>query len=171
MREKMRRSDREIKEFNKMVAIIEKCDVCRIALNDNGYPYILPLNFGMKVVDETKIELYFHGAAEGTKYSLINSDNRASFEVDCGHTLVMDMEEGNCAMNYESVIGRGYIEMVKEEDKEEALSILMGHYRQEDFPYNKAVMPRTKVFKLVVEHMTGKSRCKSSVMPAVGNLT
>ncbi|MCM1044184.1 MAG: pyridoxamine 5'-phosphate oxidase family protein [Candidatus Gastranaerophilales bacterium] len=154
----MRRSDREVREFDEMVAIIEKCDVCRIALNDDGYPYILPLNFGMKVTEEKKLELYFHGAMEGTKYSLIDADNRASFEVDCGHELAMDEEKGNCAMVYESVIGQGYIEMVKEDDKEEALTVLMKHYHQEDFVYNKAVVPRTKVFKLVVEHMSGKHR-------------
>lgn len=37
----MRRSDREVKEFEDIVAIIEKCDVCRIALNNNGYPSII----------------------------------------------------------------------------------------------------------------------------------
>ena len=40
----MRRSDKEVKEFKDIVAIMKKCDVCRVALNNNGYPYILPLN-------------------------------------------------------------------------------------------------------------------------------
>ena len=31
----------------------------------------------------------------------------------------------------------------------------------EEFPFNKAVMPQTKVFKLVVENMTGKMRKKN----------
>lgn len=44
----MRRKDREIKEFDGIVNVIKKCDVCRVALNDDGYPYIVPLNFGMK---------------------------------------------------------------------------------------------------------------------------
>ncbi len=52
----MRRSDREVKAFKDIVAIMEKCDVCRVALNDNGYPYILPLNFGMDIKKD-KIEL------------------------------------------------------------------------------------------------------------------
>ena len=47
----MRRADREIKEFDEMIQVIEKCDVCRIALNDEEYPYILPLNFGMLIED------------------------------------------------------------------------------------------------------------------------
>lgn len=157
----MRRTDREVTEFNDIVAIMEKCDVCRLALNNDGYPYILPLNFGMEVRDNT-ITLYFHGAMEGTKYDLIQKDNRASFEMDCEHLLVMEEEHGNCTMNYESVIGQGHIEMISDDEKFEALCVLMKHYHQEEFPFNKAVMPQTKVFKLVVEQVTGKIRLKKS---------
>lgn len=156
----MRRSDREVKEFDEIIAIMEKCDVCRIALNHNGYPYILPLNFGMKVENDS-VELYFHGADKGTKYDLIRADNRASFEMDCGHRLVTDMERGTCTMEYESVIGQGRMELVAEEEKEEALHILMSHYHQEEFPFDKSVVPATTILKLAVENMTGKRRMKS----------
>lgn len=157
----MRRTDREVTEFNDIVAIMEKCDVCRVALNNDGYPYILPLNFGMEVRDNT-ITLYFHGAMEGTKYDLIQKDNRASFEMDCEHLLVMDKEQGSCTMNYESVIGQGHIEILSDDEKFDALCILMKHYHQEEFAFNKAVMPQTKVFKLVVEQVTGKIRLKKN---------
>ena len=155
----MRRADREVTDRNAIIAIIKKCDVCRIALNDEGYPYILPLNFGMAVKDGI-IELYFHGAMSGTKYDLIKKDNRASFEMDCGHRLVTEVESGNCTMEYESVIGRGHMEILSDEEKEDALNILMKQYHQEEFSYNKAVMKETQVFKLVVEEMTGKARKK-----------
>lgn len=153
----MRRADREVTDREDIIAIMRKCDVCRIALNDEGYPYILPLNFGMAVTDET-IELYFHGALEGTKYDLIKKDNRASFEMDCEHRLVTEMERGSCTMEYESVIGQGHIEMVSNEEKEHALHILMKQYHQEDFAFNKAVIPNTNVFKLVVSKVTAKAR-------------
>ncbi len=81
-----------------IIRIMEKCDVCRIALNNNGYPYILPLNFGMKV-DNNIVELYFHGANEGMKYDLIQNDNRASFEMDCEHRLVTKLEQGSCTLH------------------------------------------------------------------------
>ena len=45
----MRRKDREIKDFNEIIEIIRKCDVCRIALHDGDFPYIVPLNFGLDV--------------------------------------------------------------------------------------------------------------------------
>lgn len=157
----MRRSDRKVKEFKDIVAIMEKCDVCRIALNNDGYPYILPLNFGMCVRDD-KIELYFHGAMEGTKYDLIEKDNRVSFEMDCEHRLVTEIEQGSCTMEYESVIGQGYMEILPADETYNALCVLMEHYHQEEFPFNKAVVPHTKVFKLVVEKVTGKRRMKKN---------
>lgn len=155
----MRRSDREIKDINEMIKVMEKCDTCRLALNDEGYPYILPLNFGMEIADD-KIILYFHGASEGKKYELIKKDNRASFEMDCSHRLVTDAEKGSCTMEYESVIGRGMIEILPEEEKYRALCILMKHYHKEDFPFDQRVMSRTTVMRLVVEDMTGKVRMK-----------
>lgn len=155
----MRRKDREITDINDMIQVMERCDVCRLALNDGDYPYILPLNFGMQVIDG-QITLYFHGATEGKKYNLFKQDNRASFEMDCAHRLVTDEGTGNCTMEYESVIGCGKVEIVPEEEKYKALCILMAHYHKEDFPFNQAMMPHTNVFKLTVEHMTGKRRMK-----------
>ncbi len=151
----MRRSDREITNIDEIIKVMEECDVCRLALNDSDYPYILPLNFGMQIEDG-KIVLYFHGATEGTKYSLIEKDNRASFEMDCSHELVSDYSRGYCTMEYKSVIGRGKIEMVPDDEKYEALKLLVAHYHREEFPFSKAAIPRTKVFKLVVSQITGK---------------
>lgn len=155
----VRRSNREIKELEDMIAVMEKCDVCRLALNDEEYPYILPMNFGMQVL-EGRITLYFHGATEGKKYELIRKNNKASFEMDCEHRLVTIMETGNCTMTYESIIGNGTIEMVSDDEKYEALCILMRHYHKEDFPFNQNVMPMTTVFKLNVNQVTGKRRMK-----------
>lgn len=155
----MRRSDREIKDFAQMVQIMEKCDVCRLALNDEGYPYILPLNFGMRVREGT-VTLYFHGASEGKKLELMARDNRAAFEMDCSHRLVLDEEHGNCTMEYESVIGRGTLEIVPDEEKYSALCCLMEHYGRGSFPFAEAVVPRTAVFCLRVSEMTGKTRRK-----------
>lgn len=156
----MRRSDREITNFDDIINVIEKCDVCRLALYDDEYPYILPLNFGMKV-DEKDITLYFHGAAEGKKYDLIHRNNKVSFEMDCSHRLVTDKSAGSCTMEYESVIGNGVIEFVEDDKKYEALCILMKHYPvDKDFRFNEAVIQRTTVFKLIVKKITGKVRMK-----------
>ncbi len=153
----MRRSDREITDRNEIVQVMEQCDVCRLAFNDEEVPYILPLNFGLQY-ENGIITLYFHGAAEGTKYQLLRRDNRVSFEMDCSHQLVMDEEKGSCTMKYKSVIGRGRLEIVPEEERYSALCILMKQYHKEDFAFDRAVVSRTTVMKLVVEKITGKER-------------
>lgn len=156
----MRRADREVKDFDEMIGIMRKCDVCRLALNDDGYPYILPLNFGLKV-ENRQVTLYFHGAVKGKKYELLNRDNRASFEMDCSHRLVSARETGHCTMEYESVIGTGRLEIVLDEEKMEALTIMTDYYHKEHFEFDTKAMPRTTAMKLVVEKMTGKRRSKA----------
>lgn len=156
--ENMRRKDREITDFNEIVEIIKKCDACRLAFNDGDYPYIVPLNFGLNVVDGKQVELYFHCASEGTKLDLIRKDNRTTFEMDCNHNFILYEERMSCTMGYESVIGHGTIEFIDDEHKFEALKILMNQYHAEDFKFNTAMMKVTTVFKLVVSDMTGKRR-------------
>lgn len=153
----MRRSDRQITDFNDIVAVMEKCDVCRLGINAPDYPYILPLNYGM-TVDDGVVTLYFHGADTGLKYELIAKDNRVSFEMDRAHKLVTSNDKGSCTMEYESVMGYGHIEIVDDDEKVNALNILMEHYHKETFEYNMAVVPQTTVMKLTVEGMTGKQR-------------
>lgn len=153
----MRRSDREITVFSELIEIMKKCDVCRLALHDEPYPYILPLNFGM-TVDGTQVTLYFHGANAGKKYDLIAKNPNASFEMDCGHQLIVNEQAGSCTMAYESVVGQGTLEIVPDEEKFDALTEIMRHYHQEEFTFNQKVIPHTTVFKLIVTAMTGKRR-------------
>ena len=156
----MRRNDREIRDFDEILEVMKKCDVCRIAIQGGEYPYMVPLNFGM-AVDGQQITLYFHGAQTGMKYDLLSRNNKVCFEMDCGHMLFTEMERGNCTMCYESVIGFGVVEDVPEEQKKEALDILMEHYPvPAGFQYNEAIVPHTRVLKLTVESLTGKRRVK-----------
>ena len=154
----MRQENREKKEFNELIEVMKRCDVCRLALNDDGYPYILPLNFGMKIVDG-KVILYFHSALEGYKVDIIKKDNRASFEMDCKHQLQYFKEKGYCTMAYESVIGSGRIRILEEEEKMDELKRIMAHYHMgKDVYFNPAAISRTLVYALEVEKITGKRK-------------
>ena len=155
----MRRKDRQIINFNEIYDIIKRCDICRIALNSEGYPYILPLNFGVSVENE-KLVFYFHSALEGKKLELIEKDNRAGFELDCSHELEYFEKKGYCTYAYESVMGRGHILMIEDEkEKFEALELLMEHYHTgKKAWFNPAAIPRTAGYKLEVEEFTAKRK-------------
>ena len=140
-----------------MIEIIKKCDACVLALNDEGFPYLVPMNFGMNM-EEGQLYLYFHCAKEGRKLELIKKDNRVSFEMDCEHKLVLQEEEMECSMGYASVVGQGTIEFVAEEDKFDALKILMRQYRSEEFIFDTRMLSVTTVLKMKVLNMTGKRK-------------
>lgn len=155
----MRRSDREITDFDELVAVMRRCDVCRLAFQDGDIPYIVPLNFGLHVQDK-EITLFFHGALEGKKYEVMKRHPRAAFEMDCTHGLVLDEDKHSCTMEYESVIGSGTVSLLNEDEKYDALLCLMRQYHSEDFPFSREMIAVTNVFCLHVETMTGKRRKK-----------
>ena len=154
----MRKSDREIKSKEEIIDIIKRCDVRRLAFNNGDYPYILPLNFGFEIKND-KVIFYLHSALEGTKVDIMKKDNRASFEMDTKHELQYYEEKGYCTMSYESIIGRGRIRILPEDEKMNALKKLMGHYhKSEDTYFNPAAISRTLVYSLEVEEMTAKRK-------------
>lgn len=153
----MRRKDREITEFDKIMEIINKCDTCRLALFDKDYPYIVPLNFGIDNEDD-QLYLYFHCANQGKKLDLIRVNNQATFEMDCEHNIILYDERMSCTMGFASVVGHGKIEFVKDEDKLRALKIIMRHYHSEEFAFSHKLMSATTVLRLKVLDMVGKRR-------------
>lgn len=153
----MRRRDREIKEFNEILQVILDCDSLVLGLNDGEFPYLVPLNFGMDIEDG-QLYLYFHCAKEGKKLDLIQKDNRATFEMDHAHQLVLNDEKMSCTMEYESVTGKGFIEIVSEDKKIKGLKILMNHYHVSEFPFSLKPVKNTTVFRLKVIELKGKRR-------------
>ena len=62
----MHRSDKEITDSQEITAIMEKADICRIALADGDCPYIIPVNFVVR-----NNYLYFHSSPEGRKINIL----------------------------------------------------------------------------------------------------
>lgn len=151
----MRRKDREILNIDEILEIIKKCDVCRLALFDEEYPYIIPMNFGFEYQDQ-QIIIYLHCANEGKKLDIIKKNNKVSFEMDCSHKLIQGDLPCDCTMEYESVIGNGIIEIMRE-NKEKALTALMKHYsNKETFDFPDKMLQATTTLKITVEKITAK---------------
>jgi Predicted flavin-nucleotide-binding protein len=153
----MRRADREITDTAELVAVVNGCEVCRLALTDGNTPYIVPMNYGFEYADG-KLTLYFHGASVGKKMDLILQNPVGCFEVDRGHRLIKGDAECSYSMEYESVIGSGRIEIcTSDADKRYGLSQMMKKYVPEKtFDFSQQAIDGVTVFKLVVEKMTGK---------------
>ena len=42
----MQKSNREVRDQEELLEIINDCKVCRLGMVDNGMPYVIPMNFG-----------------------------------------------------------------------------------------------------------------------------
>lgn len=155
----IRRKDREITSLDEIVEIMKKCDVCRIAIHDEEYPYILPVNFGFERIGE-KIIIYVHGSKQGTKHSLIQKNNKVSFEMDCSHRLIQPGGEDSCttSMAYESVIGQGEMVMLTEEEKAHALTVILDHYQVETKKFHPVHFANTIAYSIRCSSYTAKRR-------------
>ena len=150
----MRRADRELTDSIDMEKIIRSAQVCRLAMVDDGEPYLVPLNFGYR--DAT---LYFHSAPEGRKIRLLRQTAKVCFEIDGEHELVKAELPCNWGMRYASVIGYGIPRFIEElEEKRAALSIIMAQFSDGAFTFSEQAVAATAVFALDITSMTGKRK-------------
>lgn len=153
----MRRKDREVTDINKIIEIIDECDIIRIGMADGNFPYIVPVNFAYKVEGD-EICFYIHGAMAGRKYELLSNDPFCSFEMDIPLEMDCIEELKDVTMRYKSVMGTASVEFLEGEEKQYAIDdIIMARYEAtRNFDYNKSAVARTAVAKLKVIGITGK---------------
>ncbi len=152
----MRKSDREIRDYNEILRLLDECQTIRLALHDEPYPYVVPLSYGWEERDE-KLFVYFHCAKEGKKLDLIAKNANVCFEADClagykstGHGVTAD---------YRSLVAFGKAERVYGEELVRGLELLLKHCRVEGYSAREcAAMDITAVVRITVDGITGKRR-------------
>ena len=149
----MRRNDKKITDPEVIEEILHQSQVCRIALHDGEYPYIVPFNYGYH--DRT---LYFHSAASGKKINLIQKNNKACFEIEYDCQIIQHEEACKWTAKYRSVIGFGKIEFITDpEEKKKGLDKIMLHYgRSAVNVYNEKNVEDIVILKLTIDKLTGK---------------
>lgn len=153
----MRRTEDEVTNREEILDILKKATICRLALHDEEYPYIVPLNFGME--EKEDLYLYFHCARAGKKLDLIRHNNKACFEVEADTETVPGDKPCGWSMKFRSVIGEGHIEIIEDETGiRQGLDVLMEHYaRKGEYHYDERVLKKTFVLRLKVHRLTAKS--------------
>lgn len=150
----MRRQDKEITEFAEIVKIAQKCDWITIGMNDESVPYLVPVSFGAEVIDG-KLVLYFHGAQAGRKFELMEKDP-AVFVVGSVFNGYRETERGSLSSRYESFMAQGKVERLYDDEAQRALDVLTVNCGFTTRPCPDHVLPKTAVYRLVCENLTGK---------------
>jgi nitroimidazol reductase NimA-like FMN-containing flavoprotein (pyridoxamine 5'-phosphate oxidase superfamily) len=155
----MRRTDRELRDPAEIQAILQKADVCNLALADNNTPYLVTMNFGLRL--SAPLALYFHCAHEGRKIDILRRNNRVCFGANVDREYFQSETGTSCgySMRFRSVVGSGRVFFVTDLcEKEEALSLITDHYAPGTYRFSDDRVARTTVLRLDVEEISGKQR-------------
>lgn len=152
----MRRKDKQMTKDN-IYSCLKQCAVVRIGINDKDYPYIVPMNFGYENTDGKDV-LYMHCALEGKKLDLMKLNPKVGFEMDIDYGITHKDNPSECSTNYASIIGTGVLETVESySEKITALSVLMKSLTDKEVQiFDKRIVDKTTILKLVIKNMTGK---------------
>ena len=124
----MTRREREVTDINDILQIINETKILHLGLSDEGWPYVVPMNYGYEYVDG-KLTFYLHGATKGYKFDVLEKNPKVSF------ALVADVEE-----------------------KEKALSLLMKQQTGKDFTFDEKLVSIVNVIRIDVKEFTAKER-------------
>ena len=122
-------------------------------IGDDGYPYGLPINH---FYCEEDGKLYFHSGMEGHKIDALRRCEKVSFCVCDEGTK----KEDEWAITFRSVIVFGRAEVIEDREKIYDIARKLSYKFTSDEEYIakeiKNAGPRTFMFALVPEHITGK---------------
>ncbi|HTP09006.1 MAG TPA: pyridoxamine 5'-phosphate oxidase family protein [Anaerolineae bacterium] len=155
MERKMRRADRAIPD-NEAQEILRAGKYGILStVSADGQPYGVPVSYAY-----TAGIIYFHCAPEGHKLDNLRSNNNVSFCV-VGRTQVLP---DKFATNYESAIVFGKAYEVIDDEKYAGLVELLKKYSPDFMEKGERYIngdgPKARVYKIVIESLTGKARRK-----------
>ncbi len=149
----MRKANQEITDKSILEEILKQAQICRIAMIDNGLPYLLPFNFGYQ-----KNCIYIHSAPAGKKIDLLKENSLVCFEVEQKAEIVTDEIACKWSTLYRSVIGYGNVEIVTDyNEKLRGMEIIMKqHGATGKLKFDPKEIEFIVILKLSISTMTGK---------------
>lgn len=119
--------EKEITNINEIEILLGSSQVCRVALFDGNFPYIVPMCFGSNITGGN-LELYFRCEEKGKKIALLKANSRAAFEIDKLHEIIACDDPCGFAARYHSITGVGTLETVTGIDKITGLNLIIKKY-------------------------------------------
>lgn len=144
--------DIDITDIAEVEKLLREARICRLALNNGDYPYIIPMCFGY-MLEGNHLELYFHSAPRGQKLELIKKNNLAGFEMDILTDIVKG--ENGCSVSaiYDCMTGTGSVEIINGIEKLTGLTKIISKYDEEkqDHKFSEQALNSMVLIKLTAD--------------------
>jgi len=151
----MRRSDREITNRDEIIDVLKRSNTIRLGIHNEPFPYIVPLSFGFEDCDG-EINIYFHGAKEGLKHTLLDQNKHVCIEADIFHRYA-ETKTG-LTTEYESVIGFGIAEVVHGDEAIKGMDLVCSHCGYHGYKYDTRALNFMRIYRIKLSSITGKRR-------------
>ncbi len=148
----LRRKEKQMSEEETLELLKNGTEGVLATLGADGYPYTVPLNYAFH-----DGYIYFHCAKTGHKIDNLTHHEKVSFCVVADAAIIPE----KFSTRFKSVIVFGTASEVFEDEKAAGLLALVKRYSSEYIEEGKKYiagdMHKTRVFKIKIEHMTGKA--------------
>lgn len=148
-------NSKKLIDRSEIESIIRESIYCTVGmLDENGLPYVLPMNFGY--ADQT---LYLHGGFKGKKIKALQKNKQICVNFCTNTALRYQNAEIACSysMKYRSAMLYGSIEFVENlEEKEQILRIIMRQYTSNEVRFSAPALKNVCVMKVTAERLEGR---------------
>ena len=150
---KIRRQDKAVSDQQWIKEVLQRGQLLSLAMVEaSGNPYVTTVNYGY---DNGVI--YFHGAAEGKKFEILNNNAKVCFQVVTDDELVRHETPCQCSWKYRSITGFGQVQTLSTlDEKNHGLKMVMNQYQAPYQPLPQ-ISDMLWVARINIEHLSGKS--------------
>lgn len=158
----IRRKEKEIKEKNEMLPVLEKAKYITVAMCKDNEPYLVTLSHGY---DREQHCIYFHCAKEGKKIEILRAHN-----IVWGQALIdLGYVGGACDHLYVTTQFRGKVTFVDGNDeKRHALEVMIKALEDDpekvmDAQLTEKSIKGVQIGRIDIEYLSGKKSEKSVI--------
>lgn len=144
----------KIENREEIEQIIKACKTCYVAVSENNFPYVLPMNFafyGNSVI--------LHSAQSGRMWETLKKNPKVCINWTLGEQLAWQDIGVGCSyrVKSKSVLAEGTVEFIDDYDeKYNCMLKIMAQYSDRDFKFNKPAVVNVGIIKVNIENISAK---------------
>jgi nitroimidazol reductase NimA-like FMN-containing flavoprotein (pyridoxamine 5'-phosphate oxidase superfamily) len=143
--------------------IIRACKTCYLAVSDNDFPYILPMNFAL---DGNSVII--HSAQSGRMWETLKRNPNVCINWIIGEDLAWQDVKVGCSyrVKSKSVLVEGKVEFVDDfDEKTRCMNLMMSQYSDREFKFSKPAIENVGIIKVAIKKISAKEFGAKPIMP------
>ncbi len=143
--------------------IIRACKTCYLAMSDNDFPYVLPMNFAL---DGNSVIM--HSAQSGRMWETLKRNPNVCINWIIGEDLAWQDVKVGCSyrVKSKSVLVEGKVEFVDDfDEKTRCMNLMMSQYSDREFKFSKPAIENVGIIKVAIKKISAKEFGAKPVMP------